>query len=294
MTQLRPDGPQIGGAYFWYGPTPEPGVGSETAAAPAATRPARRLGGLAGSVRFSAAVARRLCLRVESGESLRAICADPDMPHRSTVRDWMRQAPAFRKAIERARSAAGWHFGPGRRPLWNDQTAREVCMRVAAGEALSKVCDDPDLPSVAVVYKWRSERPEFNAQLRLAREVAAERLCDQGWEIACAVTPEDAYAVRVKLAQLRWMTSYLAPRRFGRFKAVEAEVALEEAAEAAVLARPSAVLMKKFMVEQRADGAHRVVMFAPDPVTNTMVRMSPEDEPWSPAPPGRWRPPREG
>jgi len=65
------------------------------------------------------------------------------------------------------------------------------------------------------------------------RGFQAERACDVGWEIAQAATPVDAYATDVKLKQLRWMAGVLAPRRFGRHRLVEAEVALEAEREAA-------------------------------------------------------------
>lgn len=195
--------------------------------------PDRNLGGPVGSVRFCAEVARTIAMRVESGESLRGVCADADMPHRATVTAWMKRAPAFGRAIRRAREAAGWRYDVGRPPKWDAAAGREVCRRVAEGEALSKVCEDPDLPSLGVVYRWRAEDAEFAAQMRLAREVAAERFCDLGWDIACEITPETAYATHVKLTQLRWMAATLSPKRFGRVKPVTGEAEAEILAETA-------------------------------------------------------------
>ncbi len=275
----------------WFGPLPD--EMAQDAAEGAARSPVeRRGGGPVGSVRFTAEIARRVCERVESGESLRAISADPLMPHRGTIKAWRERIPRFAQALERARAAAGWHFLGGQKPLWCPQLARDVCARVAAGEALSHVCADPEMPSLGVVYRWRAERPEFAASLRLAREVRAERMCDLGWDIACEVTPENAYATRVKLAQLRWMTSFMAPRRFGRTKPLEAEVALETAAETRGSQQRTAVLLKHYRVEQRADGAQRMVTFVPDPRLNRVVRITPEDAPWEPAPMGHFKPSR--
>lgn len=290
---------QGGGFVEWHGPLPDPEVARAEAAAlrkAARTRRAkgvkRSAGGPVGSVRFCAAVARRVCERVEMGESLRALCADPKMPHRGSVTAWRKKHPVFAARLERARTAAGWHFEGGRKPLWCPQLAREICARLAEGEPLTKICSEPEMPSLGVVYTWRAARADFAGQLRLAREVRAERLCDEGWEIACAVTPETAHATRVKLGQLRWMTAYLAPRRFGRFKAVEAEVALEAAATAVMAGQPTAILVKHFKVEERADGALRTVTFVLDPRTNSLVRLTPEDAPWGRPPPGNFRPAR--
>ena len=184
----------------------------------------RRLGGPAGSVYWSSSVAKALLMRVESGESLRAICADPAMPHRSTVALWVKKLPVFAKRLDRARTAAGWHMRGGQKPKWDEVTAAEVFARLCEGETLTHICADPEMPSFTTVWKWRKAIPAFGEAVALARRIQAERFCDLGWDIACDVTPETAYATHVKLAQLRWTASVLAPRRFGRFKPVAAEL----------------------------------------------------------------------
>lgn len=198
----------------------------------------RRLGGPEATstrhyVRFSAVVARRICTRLEAGETLRGICADPDMPHRTTVKAWRNALPTFAESVERARRAAGWHMRGGHPPKWCEWTAREVCMRLAAGERVRDICADPDMPSEALVGKWRRERPEFAAALREARAMVAERLCEDSWEVAQAVTPSDAFATHVKLLHMRWMVECFDPTRFGRFKAVAHESVTAAALEAA-------------------------------------------------------------
>jgi len=183
----------------------------------------RRLGGPAGSTYWCAAVAKALLARVESGESLRAICADPAMPHRSTVRLWVKRLPVFAARLTRARTAAGWHMRGGQKPRWDEVVAAEVFARLCEGETLTKICADPEMPSFTTVWKWRKAFPQFGEAVMLARQIQAERFCDLGWDIASEVTPETAYATHVKLAHLRWTASALAPRRFGRFKPVTAE-----------------------------------------------------------------------
>ena len=110
--------------------------------------------------------------------------------------------------------------------------ARGIARRVASGEALSAVCTDAGMPGHSTVYRWRKRFPDFAAALREARAVQAERYCEIGWEIAEAVTPADAHAVRVKLEQLRWTAAAFGPRVFGRVRPVEGEMA--EAVERAV------------------------------------------------------------
>lgn len=246
----------------------------------------RRLGGPAGSVRFSARVARRLCARVEAGESLRAICADAEMPHRSTVRAWMDALPAFATAVQRARRAAGWHMLGGRPPMWCEALASEVCARLAAGEPLSRICDDPEMPSLSLVYRWRVERPAFARAVELARQVQAERFFDLGWEIAMGVTPADAFATHVKLTQLRWTAAALAPTRFGKFRPVVAETTALDEAEAAERAeaegddeeRSLTVYIRHFKREEQPDGTVKVVAYRQHCVTGELVRDDSDDE----------------
>ena len=243
----------------------------------------RRVGHREGWVRFSAKLMREICHRIAAGESMREICAEPGMPHRSSVQTWVRSSPRLKKLLARARAAAGWG-GPtgGRRPMWCEVTAQEIFARMCEGETMTDICAEPDMPSLALVYRWRLSRPEFARAVSLAQQVQAERFCDLGWKIAEKVTPEDAYATKIKLEQLRWTAGARAPGRFGRFKAVDSDVTLEAPPE------PPVVMLRHFRMEEREeDGAIRVVGFTRDPDTGQPVRDTPQDAPWT-LPPGSW------
>ena len=53
---------------------------------------------------YSEDVARDICDRLIEGESLKAICSDPDMPSRTVVYEWLRDYPAFADNYARART----------------------------------------------------------------------------------------------------------------------------------------------------------------------------------------------
>ncbi|AZV37880.1 terminase small subunit [Komagataeibacter xylinus] len=55
---------------------------------------------------YSRRLADEICLRLADGQSLRAICADPALPHRATILRWLRDNPAFRALYDTAREAA--------------------------------------------------------------------------------------------------------------------------------------------------------------------------------------------
>ena len=268
-------------------------------AGPGAKAPARRtaktktnskgnrrglVGGVPGSVRYSKGVMRRICERIESGESLRTICADEEMPNRSSVRAWAARLPKVADDLERARAAAGWHGLCGRQPLWCEQTAADICTRLAAGETLTQICRDLTMPSLTTVYYWRVRRSEFADAVTLARQVQAEQFCDLGWEIASAVTPQDAYATHVKLTHLRWTAAALSPWRFGRFKPViqeddaEAELATAKAEVAAATKAGPVFTVRHFKNERQADGTVKVIAYLRDSRTGELRREHPEIE----------------
>ncbi|HEX3699951.1 MAG TPA: hypothetical protein VHV27_04685 [Phenylobacterium sp.] len=143
-----------------------------------------------------------ICRRVADGESLRAICrTDREMPTGKTVWNWRRAHEEFDEMLghaqgvarERALAAqagrdaarrAAW-AQPGRRTAWNaglngfmPEIEDEICVRLMMGEALSAICRDPQMPSVATVYNWLRANPGFVAAYREARIVQAETLMD--------------------------------------------------------------------------------------------------------------------
>ncbi len=235
---------------------------------------------------FSAKLARAVCQRVASGESMNSISRDPDMPGRSTLTVWARTIPTFGRRLARAKELGGWSEA-GRPPprSYCEMTAREVFARLCEGETLTSVCADPGMPGTSTIYRWRLDRPEFARQFALARRVQAERYCDRGWEIAEAVTPGDAYATHVKLTQLRWMAGVMAPEVFGRHRAVEADTRGQPEREDA---EPGTLVItaRHFRTEQREDGSARVIGYRREPGTNRLKR-EPGDPPWSPPNPRR-------
>jgi hypothetical protein len=100
--------------------------------------------------------------------------------------------------------------------------AEAICVRLCEGEAVVQVLRDPAMPGYSTFYKWLKDVPEFRQAVALAREIQGLRLAEIGWEEACGVTPETAFATRVKLEHLRWYAGKLAPRKYGAMKPVEA------------------------------------------------------------------------
>lgn len=224
-------------------------------------------------IQYSANLGRAICVRLAAGETLVAICADPDMPARSTVGRWAREIPRFAKTFHRAKTFAR-RDGLGPTTTYCEVVAHEICVRISEGESLTAICDDPAMPAMWTVLHWQRQSADFAQALALAREAAAERLADLGWTLALEATPQTAHLTRVRLGHLRWSAAIKAPRTHGKLKATEPPAPPDP---------PTTFLFRHFHIERDDERRlHRVVGYTPDPKTMQPVRDS-EGE-WTPQP----------
>ena len=207
--------------------------GSEAARAPVKRAP---------KVGWSDEVEAAVLAGTRAGRVLKEVCAGPGMPCVRTVVARSAVEPGFGAALRAAREAAGLGVRGGARFSWDPETGEAICARLCAGEAMVTILRDPEMPGYSTLYRWLAEVPAFAEAVALARDIQGVRLAELGWEEACAITPETAYATRVKLEHLRWYAGKLAPRKYGALKTVEAE-GLERADEPA---RGMTVIVKRF------------------------------------------------
>ncbi|PZQ56778.1 MAG: hypothetical protein DI570_20765 [Phenylobacterium zucineum] len=220
-------------------------------------------------MRYSPTLVKALCARIEAGELFYRICREPGMPTPQSVRMWARARPQVREMLRAAREASGRPCGGGV-SIYEPAVADEVFERLCDGESLTAIGADPLMPSLSTLFAWRRERASFDEAVRLGQRIFAERLADEGWEMALEADPKTAYLTFVRLAHLRWWAGVLAPRRFAA-KAPETETPPEI----------TNVLMRRFEVEIDAEtGERKVVAYCPNPLTGQAER---EDTPgWSP------------
>ena len=108
----------------------------------------------------------------------------------------------------------------GRPTKLTDDISRDICSRLAIGEYLQDICDDPDMPSVRRVLDWvvNEKKPEylaFRQAYARARRAQAEMWADEIVRSAMAVTANDAQAVRTKIDGLKWVLAKLHPEKWG-------------------------------------------------------------------------------
>lgn len=222
------------------------------------------------AVRYSVLIARAICDRLAGGEGLLRICEDPSMPTRRTVQVWAARRPEFGRELERARQLGGMSGKGGGTLTYSELLSHEICHRLAEGESISSICDDPTMPCFSTVYRWRRTIPAFGEMMRVAREVQAEKFCDVGWEMAQAATVETAHLTRVRLNQLRWMAGVLSPRIYGRVKPSEADRG----------PKVNTIMLRTFRTEEHPEtGQTRVVGYVAD--EQSMIPTRDSEGPWT-------------
>lgn len=126
------------------------------------------------------AVSETVLARLTAGEVLARICAEPEMPAARTVLAWARADASFAEALADARRRGGFR----RRGAFDEDKAKVLLARLAAGERIDAVLRDPAMPSRWLYAYWRATQPAFaEAVWRLNQgkaEVTADRFRGRG------------------------------------------------------------------------------------------------------------------
>ena len=114
----------------------------------------------------------------------------------------------------------------------------EICVRIASGESLRKICKDDKMPSLVAVWKWLNNSEELVKQYTRAREEQAETFVDEILDIAddnkddtyldengkLIINQEVIARSRLRVDSRKWIASKLKPKRFGDYTKIQAEV----------------------------------------------------------------------
>lgn len=114
----------------------------------------------------------------------------------------------------------------GRPSKYSDKLIQSICEKIANGQSLRSICLSDEMPSVATVMRWLSEKPEFREHYARARELQADSFFDKAVEIIHGKFADniDVQAAKVKLDAIKWTAGKLAPKKYGEYKQVDANV----------------------------------------------------------------------
>lgn len=125
--------------------------------------------------------------------------------------------PAKRRHVATGRPRGG-HLQPdgSREYLYSVELADEICRRIANGETLYEVCEDPAIPvSASGVRQWDlDDRDGFSKKYASAKRQLIEAWSDQLVRIADneLLEPNDR---RVRIDTRKWLMSKLHPGKYG-------------------------------------------------------------------------------
>jgi hypothetical protein len=112
----------------------------------------------------------------------------------------------------------------GRPSAYTPELAEEICIRIAGGESLRKICKSEGMPAFQTVLRWafhadQEEVGNFHEQYARARELQAELRADEIVEISD--NTKDAARARVRIDARKWVASKLLPKRYGNRVALD-------------------------------------------------------------------------
>jgi hypothetical protein len=130
----------------------------------------------------------------------------------------------------------------GRPSIYSDELINTICLRIAEGESLNKICKDEKMPDKATVFRWLVSDQAFCDKYARARELQAETQFDELIDIVdqppelSYVTGKDGEVIEVKFdssyvawMKLRvdtrkWTAARMAPKKYGEYKPPEEKV----------------------------------------------------------------------
>ena len=114
----------------------------------------------------------------------------------------------------------------------------EICIRIAEGESLRKICKDEKMPALVNVWRWLNDNEALSKQYARAREEQAETFVDEILDIAdnnkddtfidedgkLIINQEVIARSRLRVDSRKWIASKLKPKKFGDYTKIQAEV----------------------------------------------------------------------
>lgn len=102
----------------------------------------------------------------------------------------------------------------GRPSIYTEELAARICERLATGESLRKICDDPEMPARSTVRAWALDNKDFSDQYARAREIGWTDIAEDLLDIADD-KGGDAQRDRLRVDTRKWLLSKMLPKVYG-------------------------------------------------------------------------------
>ena len=115
----------------------------------------------------------------------------------------------------------------GRPSAYTKEIADEICVRIAGGESLRKICRDEHLPVISTVLLWAVDNREgFSEQYTRAREAQGYYAGDviKDWADDAAEGLMEPHQARVAIDGYKWVAERQAGRVYGNKQSIDQTV----------------------------------------------------------------------
>ena len=119
--------------------------------------------------RYDEAIADRVIVRLDKGEPMSSVLADPALPCKIILRRWRQRRPDFDAALRSAKLSGHRKRMAARRRL-TPELYDEIAVRLTEGRSLRQVSFLPGMPHVVTMYVWKRRDPDFADMVRWAKE----------------------------------------------------------------------------------------------------------------------------
>jgi GrpB-like predicted nucleotidyltransferase (UPF0157 family) len=177
---------------------------------------------------YSPQTARIILARIEAGETVRQVAADPAMPSYRTLYDWLDRIPEFADAYnelrrERARARreeiarreqgarADGRRKAGRKSTWTFERGEAFCDLIFQGLSTRAACARPGMPDPPMVHRWLRNHPEFRARYLTVVQIRDFRLCDQVIDLSLQANPANWRTLKARAKRLQAKISAMRP-----------------------------------------------------------------------------------
>jgi hypothetical protein len=117
------------------------------------------------------------------------------------------------------------------------EATRELCRRVAGGESMRAVTQDPSMPNVSTFLQWAAEDAEismmYHNALKMRAAALAEDIVDHCQTLLTdkELSPARVQALKVVINTKQWAMARLLPKLYGDHQIIEhtGEVKMDEA-----------------------------------------------------------------
>lgn len=95
-----------------------------------------------------------------------------------------------------------------------------ICARIATGESVLAIGDDPAMPCSTSIHNWARRYDEFRRMYMAAKAISADLMFDLAREIALETTEATVRSDALRIRTLRWHVALVAPKKYGLRRAL--------------------------------------------------------------------------